>query len=106
MENNSAKPALSALFSKYDDSGATDIMVSNSKYFINLNELENKKAKVANGSFIDIKGIGIIQIKINNVLYNLENCLYIPDLTSSLFGIKHLISCTGLKILFNENIVE
>ncbi|RKP15834.1 hypothetical protein ROZALSC1DRAFT_31949, partial [Rozella allomycis CSF55] len=49
---------------------------------------------------------GIIQIKINNVLYNLENCLYIPDLTSSLFGIKHLISCTGLKILFNENIVE
>ncbi|EPZ32484.1 hypothetical protein O9G_004804 [Rozella allomycis CSF55] len=81
-------------------------MVSNSEHCISVNDLENSKAKVANRSFIDIKGIESIHIKINNVLYNLVNGLHIPDVTSSLFGIKNLVSCTGLKILLNKNIGE
>lgn len=77
------------------DSGATSHISNNRSLFAELRPITNKKVKIANGSKIDILGIGTCRIRLMNERGKWTTCLltdvlFAPDLTGNFISIRKL----------------
>lgn len=75
------------------DSGSTEHMCSDRKQFRAMeNVREKKQVRVGNGTMVDVKGIGTVQVMAWNgkewVKTDLNNALYIPELAVNLFSLS------------------
>lgn len=87
------------------DSGATDHMIKDTKYFSHISEFKGF-CTVANGHQIPITGKGIVNITINNGgishSVTLKDALLVPDLDSNLISVQSLTE-NGFILTFTHN---
>ncbi|KAG6521029.1 hypothetical protein ZIOFF_018095 [Zingiber officinale] len=83
------------------DSGASDHM-TNSLKLLKLYSpcLENKKVKIADGSFSPIAGKGSVQISEN---IDLKSVLYVPKLTCNLLSVSKLSKDSNCRVVFCDS---
>lgn len=95
----------------YIDSGCTDHMINDKRYFSNLIML-NKPIKIAvakDRDFLNAIAVGSIiaysNVNGSSVKCNIKNVLYVPDLRKNLLSVKKL-EMFGLKVVFEEGNVK
>ncbi|MBW0483910.1 hypothetical protein O181_023625 [Austropuccinia psidii MF-1] len=75
------------------DCGATHHMFYDKKLFKNLTLNSNEKISTSDpSSNLLCKGQGMVEISVNNKLFKLGNCLYVPRLTRNLVSLLDLCS--------------
>ena len=80
------------------DSGATDHMCNNRKFFsaLHMQTSINRFVRLGDGKQkIPIHGVGKIQYEVNNKVIVLHNVLYVPDLDVSLYSVKQHMRYQG-----------
>lgn len=93
------------------DSGCTDHLVNDKKYFCSLKKLENpiNIAVAKNDHYLQAEGIGNIYVVsyVNDkqVKYNIQNVLYVPSLRKNLLSVKRLGMC-NIKVVFENDEVK
>lgn len=72
------------------DSGCSNHMVGDKKWFINLNESFKEMVKLGNNSKMNVKGKGNIRIQIHETTQVIIEVYYIPELKNNLISIRQL----------------
>ena len=90
-------PLLSSITSKYKnvkkylviiDSGATHHMWNDSTAFISYVSTKTSYVSLVNDYKIPMKGVGSIQLNINNCILQIHNVFYVPALQYCLYSVK------------------
>lgn len=85
------------------DSGATSHMVNDIKQFIEYKEIKNVKLNMANEDTINVKGRGIVKLKLESGhIIKLLDVLYVPDLRSNLISVSKITNAS-YNVNFREN---
>lgn len=86
----------------YIDSGTSRHMSPYKKLFGNVKSTALTKISIANNNKIDISGIGDVKIQLNDEHINVNQVLYVPELSSNLLSV-HQMTNAGNKLVFDEN---
>jgi hypothetical protein len=82
------------------DSGATDHMFCNKKFFTNLDLIKNiKYVLVANGTKVQIDGIG----NYSTFSKEIKNVIYVKSLSTNLIFIKKLTQELNYNVIFSSS---
>lgn len=77
------------------DSGASDHMCFNKNDFTYIDETMDKKVKIGDGSYIEVKGMGKVKLKAWNgqrwLDTELNNVLFVPQLKMNLFSVGKVL---------------
>lgn len=85
------------------DSGATQHMTSRLEWFENLRSTKsNQEITIANGTKIDVGGIGDISIGTNSSVNKVNDVIYVPSLNSNLISVYKAVE-KGFSVLFDKN---
>lgn len=72
------------------DSGCSNHMIGDKKWFIKLNEFFREMVKLGNNSKMDVKGKRNIKIHIHETTQVITKVYYIPELKNNLISIGQL----------------
>lgn len=92
----------------YADSGASEHMSYCKKLFRNFVHFseENYKVRIGDGTRIDVKGRGYIDVKVTytngtSKIYTIANVLFVPKLNRNLLSVRKTTE-KGIKVTFKE----
>lgn len=88
------------------DSGATIHMTYDKSLFINFSAQKGGKIRIADGSFINVEGVGTIKVfvktKENPLQIVLKDVKFVPTVQANLLSVNRLTN-DGYSILFNKD---
>jgi hypothetical protein len=83
------------------DSGCSNHMTGNKKWFISLDENFSHAVKLGNNARMQVMGQGSVKLRVQGRTQIVSNVFYVPDLTNNLLSVGQLLE-KGLKVVMQK----
>jgi transposase InsO family protein len=83
------------------DSGCSNHMTGNKKWFISLDENFSHAVKLGNNARMQVMGQGSVKLRVQGRTQIVSNVFYVPDLTNNLLSVGQLLK-KGLKVVMQK----
>lgn len=87
------------------DSGCSNHMTENKKWFSQIDESFRHLVKLGNGARMLVQGKGSIKIRVSRMIQVVQDVYYVPELSNNLLSVGQLQE-RGLAILIQDNVCK